>query len=147
HVVTEAVRTDLGQSKVISIMPPTAVAGALQRMQRPVDSPVNLSVAREIAQREGVKAIVAGDVTALGSGYVISIRLVSADSGSELAAYRASVDGTGQLLDAIDKLTRKLRGRIGESLKAVRDAPALDEVTTSSLDALRKYAEAVRASD
>jgi eukaryotic-like serine/threonine-protein kinase len=147
HVVTEAVRTDLGQSKVVSIMPPAAVASALQRMQRPVDTPVDLTLAREIAQREGVKAIVAGDVTPLGSSYVVSVRLVSADSGSELAAYRASADGTSQLLKVLDDLTRKLRGRIGESLKTVRDAPALDEVTTSSLEALRKYAEAVRASD
>jgi tetratricopeptide (TPR) repeat protein len=147
HVVTEAVRTNLGQSKVVSIMPPTAVAAALQRMQRPVDSPIDLALAREVALREGVKAIVAGDVTPLGSSYVVSIRLVSADSGSELAAYRTTVDGTGKLLDALDGLTRKLRGRIGESLKSVRDAPALDEVTTSSLDALRKYADAIRASD
>ncbi len=147
HVVTEAVRTDLGQSKVISIMPPSAIATVLQRMQRPVDTSVDLALAREIAQREGVKAIVAGDITPLGTSYVVSIRLVSADSGAELAAYRASADGTGELLKVLDELTRKLRGRIGESLKSVRDAPALDEVTTSSLEALRKYAEAVRASD
>jgi tetratricopeptide (TPR) repeat protein len=147
HVVTEAVRTDLGQSKVVSIMPPTAIAAALQRMQRPVDTSVDLTLAREIALREGVKAIVAGDITPLGTSYVVSIRLVSADSGAELAAYRASANGTGDLLKVLDELTRKLRGRIGESLKSVRDAPALDEVTTSSLEALRKYAEAVRASD
>jgi len=147
HVVTEAVRTNLGQSKVVSIVPPTAIAAALQRMQRPTDTPVDAALAREIALRENVKAIVAGDVTQIGTSYVVSIRLVSADSGSELAAYRASVADATQLLGAIDKLTRKLRGRIGESLKAVHDAPALDEVTTSSLDALRKYAEAVRASD
>ncbi|HEY9227352.1 MAG TPA: protein kinase, partial [Gemmatimonadaceae bacterium] len=147
HVVTEAVRTNLGQSHVVSIVPPTALVAALQRMQRPADTEVDLRLAREIALREGVKAIVTGDVTQLGAGYVVSIRLVSADSGSELAAYRASVDGTGELLGAIDKLTRKLRGRIGESLKTVRDAPALGDVTTSSLEALQKYAEAVRASD
>jgi Flp pilus assembly protein TadD len=145
--VTEAVRTNLGQSKVISIVPPTVIAAALQRMQRPTDTTVNLALAREIAVRENVKAIVAGDVTQIGTSYVVSIRLVSADSGSDLAAYRASVADASQLLGAIDKLTRKLRGRIGESLKAVHDAPALDQVTTSSLDALRKYAEAVRASD
>jgi eukaryotic-like serine/threonine-protein kinase len=72
---------------------------------------------------------------------------VSADSGSDLAAFQQTVDGPGALLDAIDRLTRKLRGRIGESLKAVRDAPPLDQVTTGSLDALRKYAEANRAID
>jgi len=147
HVVTEAVRTDLGQSKVISIMPPTAIREVLLRMDRKPDAPVDLALARDVAQRSGVKAIIAGDITPLGNSYVVSIRLVSADSGAELAAYRASADGTGDLLKVLDDLTRKLRGRIGESLKSVRDAPALDQVTTSSLEALRKYAEANRASD
>jgi len=147
HVVTEAVRTNLGQSNVVSIMPPTAIAAALGRMRRPPSTPVDLALAREIAQREGVKAIVAGDVTPLGAGYVVSVRLVAADSGGELAAYRKTINGPDQLLEAIDGITRQLRGRIGESLKAVRDAPALDHVTTPSLEALRKYAEATRAFD
>ena len=147
HVVTEAVRTNLGQSKAVSIMPPTAIAAALQRMQRPASGSIDISLGREIAVREGVKAIVGGSVTPLGSGYVVSIRLVSADSGGDLAAFQKTVNGTSELLDAIDDLTRKLRGRIGESLKSVRDTPALDQVTTSSLEALRLYAEATRASD
>ena len=147
HVVTEAVRTNLGQSKAVSIMPPTAIAAALQRMQRSASGSIDIPLGREIAVREGVKAIVGGSVTPLGSGYVVSIRLVSADSGGDLAAFQKTVNGTSGLLDAIDDLTRKLRGRIGESLKSVRDAPALDQVTTSSLDALRLYAEASRASD
>ena len=147
HVVTEAVRTNLSQSRVVSIMPPTAIASALLRMQRPTDTPIDAALGREIALREGVKAIVAGDVTQLGTSYVVSVRLVSADSGKELAAYRASVGDASELLEAIDGVTRKLRGRIGESLKAVRDAPALGDVTTSSLEALQKYAEAVRISD
>ncbi|HEV8446201.1 MAG TPA: protein kinase [Gemmatimonadaceae bacterium] len=147
HVVTEAVRTNLGQSKVVSIMPPTAIAAALQRMQKPASTNLDLGLAREVAQREGAKAVVDGSVTPLGSGYALSLRLVSADSGGELAGFQQTVDGPSQLLDAVDKLTRKLRGRIGESLKAVRDAPALDQVTTSSLEALKKYAEGVRAAD
>jgi eukaryotic-like serine/threonine-protein kinase len=147
HLVTEAVRTNLNESSVISIMPPSAIAAALVRMQRPSITTVDLPLAREIAQREGVKAIVAGGLTPLAGGYVVSIRLVAADSGNELAAFRKTVDAPSQLLDAIDELTRKLRGRIGESLKSVREAPALDQVTTSSLEALRKYAEANRAFD
>ncbi|HKW11929.1 MAG TPA: protein kinase [Gemmatimonadaceae bacterium] len=147
HLVTEAVRTNLNESSVISIMPPSAIAAALVRMQRPSITTVDLPLAREIAQREGVKAIVAGGLTPLAGGYVVSIRLVAADSGNELAAFRKTVDAPSQLLDAIDDLTRKLRGRIGESLKSVREAPALDQVTTGSLEALRKYAEANRAFD
>ena len=147
HLVSEAVRTDLGQSSVVSIMPPTAIAAALQRMKQPALSSLDLTLARDIAQREGVKAIVDGEVTRLGNGYVVAIRLVAADSGNELAAYRKTVDGPSQLLDAVDDVTRKLRGRIGESLKAVHDAPRLEEVTTSSLEALREYAEGSRAAD
>jgi eukaryotic-like serine/threonine-protein kinase len=147
HVVTEAVRTNLSQSKVVSIMPPTAIAGALARMQRPANTVVDMKLAQEIAQREGARAVVGGDITPLGAGYVVSLRLVSADSGAELAAYHVTVSGPDKLLDAIDNLTRKLRGRIGESLKSVADAPALDQVTTGSLDALRKYVEANRMID
>jgi len=147
HLVTEAVRTSLGQSSVVSLMPPTAIASALQRMERPALSRLDLTLARDIAQREGVKAIVDGEVTKLGNGYVVSIRLVAADSGNELAAYRTTVDAPSQLLDAVDAVTRKLRGRIGESLKTVRDAPRLEEVTTPSLEALRSYAEGSRAAD
>ena len=47
----------------------------------------------------------------------------------------------------MDRLTRQLRGRIGESLKSVNDAPALSQVTTSSLDALRAFAAGLRAND
>src|SRR2546427_12596279 len=43
------------------------------------------------------------------------------------------------------RLSRKLRERIGESLKSIRAAPPLEQVTTASLDALRRYSEGARA--
>ncbi len=146
-LVTEAVRTNLGQSRVVSIMPPTAIAAALQRMQRPPASPLTLDLAREIAEREGIKAIVDGAVRSIAGGYVLSLRLVSSDSASELAAYQETANGPEEILRAIDRLTRKLRGRIGESLRAVRASPRLEHVTTRSLEALRIYAEAAKSID
>jgi eukaryotic-like serine/threonine-protein kinase len=73
--------------------------------------------------------------------------LVSADSANELAAYQETANGPRELLETIDKITRKLRGKIGESLREVRGTPPLEQVTTPSLDALRKYAEAQRQID
>ncbi len=146
-LVTEAVRTNLGQSRVVSIMPPVAITGALQRMQRPPTSRLDLALARDIARREGVKAIVDGAIRSLAGGYVVSVRLVSVDSATELAAFQETADGPRELLSAIDKLTRKLRGSIGESLKDVRGSPPLERVTTPSFEALRIYAEAARALD
>jgi tRNA A-37 threonylcarbamoyl transferase component Bud32/tetratricopeptide (TPR) repeat protein len=146
-IVNEAVRTNLSQSRVISIMPPTAIAATLGRMQRPPASRIDLALAREIAQREGVKAIIDGSIRSIGSDYVISLRLVTADSAIERAAFQATASGTGELLEKIDELTRKMRGRIGESLRDVRDSPPIEQVTTPSFEALRIYAEATRALD
>ncbi len=145
--VTEAVRTDLGQSSVISLVPPSDVAAALTRMRRPETSRLDLPLARDIALREGIKAIVDGDLTPLSGGYLVTVRLVGAERGSELASYHETVDGPKELIPAVDKLIRKLRGKIGESLKAVHASPPLDQVTTPSLEALRKYVAGAHAND
>jgi tetratricopeptide (TPR) repeat protein len=146
-VVSEAVRTSLAESDVISIVNPTVVAAALGRMQRPTTTPVDLPLAREIAVREGAKAVVDGDVTPLGAGFVLSMRLVTADSGLELATFHETASGPNELLPKLDKLVRALRGRMGESLKRVHADPPLEQVTTRSLEALRKFAEGRRANN
>ena len=145
--VTEAVRTDLGQSSVVSVMSASAVGASLVRMQRPQTSRLDLPLAREVAQREGVKAVVDGDVRQLGGGFLVALRLVAAESGDELASFHETIDGPRELIPAVDKLTRELRGKIGESLKSVRANPALEHVTTPSLEALKRYAAGARASD
>jgi tetratricopeptide (TPR) repeat protein len=147
NVVSEAVRTELGQSKVLTVLSPTAVAGALQRMQRAPSTPVDLALAREVANREGAKAVVDGDITPLGAGFVVAMRLVSADSGAELAAFHETANDAKDLLPTIDHLARALRGKIGESLKSVHADPPLEQVTTRSLPALRKFVEGKRANN
>jgi len=146
-VVSEAVRTNLSQSRAVNVVSTSTVVGALQRMQRPATSRVDLALAREIAQREGIKAVVSGSVTPVGNGYIITASLVNAQSGDELAVFRESAANAGDIIPTVDKLTRQLRGKIGESLKSVADAPALAQVTTPSLDALRAFAAALRAND
>ena len=75
------------------ILSPAGVAATLRRMQRPPTARVDLALAREIAEREGVKAVVDGDVTPLGAGYVLTLRLVTADSGIELASFHGTANG------------------------------------------------------
>ena len=146
-VVSEVVRMELGQSRVIAVIPPTAIAASLGLMQRPPTSRVDLALGREVAQREGAKAVVDGDVTPLGSGFVVTLRLVSADSGLLLASFNETADSPRDLLPALNKLTRALRGKIGESLRRVHADPPLAQVTTTSLEALRRYAAGVRANN
>jgi eukaryotic-like serine/threonine-protein kinase len=146
-VVAEGVRANLAESRSLKLFNPASVGAALKRMQLPPTSRLDLTLARQLALREGAKAIVTGDVTGLGNGFVIALRLVAADSGTVLAAFQTTVDGPSKLVSGVDELTRKLRGKIGESLKSVQASPPLEQVTTSSYEALKAYTEGARAFD
>jgi len=139
-VIAEAVRADLGQSPVVSVVTPQAIAAALQRMQKPANTRLDTAIARQLAMREGIKAVVTGDIHSLvGGGYIITMRLVGADSGQQLASLNESAAGAKELIPTIGGMTRKLRGTMGESLNHVQASPELAQVTTASLPALIKY--------
>jgi tetratricopeptide (TPR) repeat protein len=118
----------------------------LDRMQRPRESAVYFPLAREIATREGARAIVDGEIVRLGSSYVLSARLVSAIDAQELATFRETAKDDASLVSAVGALSRSIRERVGESLKGIRRSSPLERVTTASLPALRKYVEATRLS-
>ena len=145
--LTEAFRVDLSESPTVKLMDPEMIASALRRMERLSTTPLDGALGREIAQRENVKAVVIGEIDPLGKGYVLSASLVVAADGSVLAAVRETAENDAELIGAIDRLSRRLRERIGESLKSIRATEALERVTTASLDALRKYTAGVQADD
>jgi tetratricopeptide (TPR) repeat protein len=142
--LTEAFRVDLSQSRTLRLLDPQEVGDALRRMERPGGVTITPALAREVAERTGVKAIVTGQIDPVGRGYVLSASLVAAGDGRVLTAFRESADNETALLPAIDRLSKKLRERIGESLTTIRANPQLEQVTTGSLEALRKYSEALR---
>jgi eukaryotic-like serine/threonine-protein kinase len=144
-VVTEALRTDLSQSKVVTLVQPADVQATLQRMRRPAGARLDAATARDVAMREGAAAVLEGDVTPIGTGVVLAVRLVDAADGRVLAAFRESAPDASGVIPAIDRLSRDVRTKIGESLRTIRAQGQLDDVTTASLPALRKYAEGVRA--
>jgi eukaryotic-like serine/threonine-protein kinase len=144
NVVTEALRIDLVRSPVIRLAEPARIAAVLARMQRADAGRLDAELAREVAIRDGLKAVLAGEVGSLGGGYVLSAELRAAADGAVLAGFRAVARDSTQLIDAVDELSRQVRDRVGESLRALRASAPLADVTTASLPALRKYAEATR---
>ncbi len=142
--VTELLRISLSESPVIRIADPARLTESLARMQLPPDTRIDEAVAREIAERESIKAVIAGEVVPLGDGYLVSARMVSA-TGGMLTAQQATAADAGELVAAVDDLSGKLRERIGESLRTIRRTLPLELVTTGSLRALRLYAQATQA--
>ena len=143
--LTEAFRIDLSQTRIVNLVSSAAIADALGRMQHNPAEPLTAQLARDVAAREGAKAVVAGDVNSVGAGFVLSARLLAASDGSELLALRETADDDRGLVAATDRLSRRLRERIGESLRSIRAGQPLERVTTTSLPALRLYSDGVRA--
>ena len=146
-VVAQAMRTSIGQSSAVQLVSAQDVGPALRRMTLPTTTRLTEQTARELAAREGIPLIITGQVAAVGAGFMITASLVTADSGRVLATLQRGANGAGDLLDAIDHVARDLRARIGESLRSVALAPALQSATTSSLVALREYSRGVQAGD
>lgn len=146
EVVTDALRIDLLGSPVVALVSDASVRETLGRMQRSATEPLDPELALEVAAREGYKAVIAGEVGAAGTGYVLTARILSPD-GQVLAGLRETAGTEAEILSAIDRLSSAIRARIGESLRSTRASEPLDRVTTSSLEALRAYSRAIRLAD
>jgi tetratricopeptide (TPR) repeat protein len=141
RVITEALRIDLLQSPSLRMAESGEVAAALRRMGGEPGAELTAPVALELAQREGLKAVITGEVRAVGDGYLLTARIVSAADGATLTAVRESARGSADLIDAVDRLSKGVRRGTGESLRDLRAADPLPRVATASLPALRLYAE------
>jgi tetratricopeptide (TPR) repeat protein len=142
--VTELFRVSMTQSPVVNVLEARQLAPILGRMKLDPGTRVDGSLAIEMAEREGLKAVFTGEVNSVGSGYVISAQLVGAD-GEVLTAHQESARDADGIFDAVDRLSQRLRERIGESLRTIRRNEPLFAVTTGSLEALRLYSQADRA--
>jgi len=142
--VAEALRTDLAQSRSLDVLTRTALREQLTLMRLPTEARIPFQLAQEIAQREGAKAILDGQVTQLGGGYVIAASLIATLDGAQLATFREVADDEDGLIAAIGRLGKAVRERAGESLREIQATRELERVTTGSLAALRKYVEGNR---
>ena len=146
ETVTELLRVDFAQTPTLTLMDPAQVSEVLRRMERDPATMITEALASEVAQREGIKAILAGDVRSIGDEYIVAARVVAATTGETLAAGRETANAAG-LIEAIDDLSASLRKKIGESLRSIRADAPLAQVTTGSTEALRIFAQADRANN
>jgi serine/threonine protein kinase/tetratricopeptide (TPR) repeat protein len=129
----------LQQSPFLSLFSDERVRETLRRMNRPPDERVIGPLARELAQREGVRAVLEGSIAALGSHYALMVSAVDARTGAALASEEEEAGSKEDVLKALDRLASRLRRRLGESLQSVQEDARLPEVTTPSLDALKAF--------
>src|SRR6266849_761444 len=121
----QALAVHLGQSPFLDIFSEDRVRDALRFMERPPDERVTRDVAREICVRQGIKAMLLGSISGMGSHYVISLEAVNAHTGDTIAQEQIEADGKEQVLKSVGQAASKLREKLGESLSSIQkfDAP------------------------
>ncbi|MGB8471863.1 MAG: tetratricopeptide repeat protein, partial [Candidatus Sulfotelmatobacter sp.] len=135
-----ALAVQLEQSPYLNIFPQERVRDTLRYMGHSPDERVTPDLARQVCQREGVKAVLNGTISAVGTQYVVGVDAVNCLTGDNLAREQVSVDKKEQVLGAVGKVASSLRSKLGESLASLQkfDAP-VEEATTSSLEALKYF--------
>ncbi|HEX3281064.1 MAG TPA: protein kinase [Pyrinomonadaceae bacterium] len=139
----QALAVQLGQSPFLNIYPEERVREALRFMGRSPDERVTRDVAREIGQRQGLKAMLSGSISSLGSHYVITLEAINVQSGDAIAREQGEADSKEQVLSTLGRVASQLREKLGESLGSIKkfDAP-IEQATTSSLEALKAFSQA-----
>ena len=136
----QALATQLAQSPFLNILSDQRVNETLRMMGRSPGDCISVDTAREICQRTGSTAVLAGSIASLGSEYVIGLNAMNCASGDSLAREEMQAGRKEDVLNALGKAATSMRGNLGESLTSIKkfDTP-VEQATTSSLEALKAY--------
>lgn len=136
----QALAVQLEQSPFLSIFSDERIRETLRYMNRSQDERLTVPVAREICQRQGLKALLTGSISSLGSHYVISLEALNAYTGDAIARQQVEAESKERVLTALGNAASNLREKLGESLRTLNkyDAP-IEQATTSSLEALKAF--------
>src|ERR1041385_331658 len=136
----QALAAQLGQSPFLDIFSDDRVRESLKFMNLSPDTHLTRDIARDICARQGIKAMLLGSISGVGSHYVVSLEAVNSQTSDMIAIEQFEVDGKDQVLKSLGQHASRLREKLGEELSTIKrfDAP-IENVTTSSLEALRQY--------
>jgi eukaryotic-like serine/threonine-protein kinase len=137
-----ALSISLRQSPFLNVLSDAQVAKTLEQMALPTSAKVTPEVARDLCQRAGSKAYVAGSISSLGNEYVLGLKAVDCQGGDALAEEQATTASKEKVLEVLGRASSSLRANLGESLRSVQKFNVPIEVTTSSLEALKSYSMA-----
>ncbi len=141
-----ALEVAIAQSQYVNVYPRDRVAATLQRMRRPPASRLDETLAAEVAERENVRGLLACDIAQLGNTYSLTARLIRPETREAVLTESVTAASKDGILTALGELATRVRANLGESVASMSDqSKPLPSITTSSLDALKLYADAMIA--
>jgi hypothetical protein len=138
-----AMQRELGNSGFLQVVPSERVDDVLRLMKKPVNTPLDEAMAREVCLRDGtIQELVIGQVEKLGSVYLLSATVVDPITGAILQSVSEEAATTTAIPRAVRRLSNLVRNVAGESLAQIKESNAkLEQATTPSLRALQLYSQ------
>ena len=142
--LTDMLVTDLSQSPEIEVLTTDRLYQILKDMNRLDERITSFDVVQQVAERGDVKSVLLGSFVKAGENIRISVRLQEVESGRVLATERVEGVGESSIFPMVDDLTRRIKTRfeIPQTADAELDRD-LNEVSTTSIEAYRNYAEGI----
>jgi eukaryotic-like serine/threonine-protein kinase len=140
ETLKEALSAKLLESPFLNIYSDEMVRESLKLMGRQTSAKITSDVGREICLRRGLKAMIAGSISAMGNSYVIQLKAVEAQTGTVLTGVEIEAANKEEIIRQLGIAAANLRGKVGERLGTIENFNVpLDQATTSSLEALKAY--------
>jgi tetratricopeptide (TPR) repeat protein len=116
---------------------PRGEAAAIAARHVRVGASLDERAARLVANREGIRVILAGAIDRVGSGYRLHVRALDPDREDPIAVAQATASSKGDVLSAVDEVASDIRKALGDAAPSTRHAA--ETFTASSLEAVRAY--------
>ncbi len=140
ETLRQGLAIQLEQSPFLSLIADERIHRTLRLMGQPAGAPLTPEIALDICVRTGSAAVLEGSIAPIGSQYVLGLRAKNCRTGDVLDEEQAQAARKEDVLNALSRIARKFRTRVGESLTTVeRHSTPLDEATTPSLEALKAF--------
>lgn len=144
----QALIIQMEQSPFLHVLSNDKTAETLKLMNRKAGDGLLPEVAHEVCIRSNSQALLAGSIAAIGNQYLITLRATNCQNGETLASAEAEADSRNQILSSLSSVANKLREKLGESGTSVQKfSRPLEQVTTSSLEALQAYTQGIKLED
>ena len=141
----QGMAVQLEQSPFLSLISDERIHRILRLMGQPAEAPLTPEIALDICVRTGSAAVLEGSIAPIGSQYVVGLRAKNCRTGDILDEEQVQAARKEDVLNALSRIARRFRTRVGESLTTVEKySTPLDEATTPSLEALKAYSASVK---
>jgi eukaryotic-like serine/threonine-protein kinase len=138
----DLVSAALDQSEIVATVPREQIRVALQNAGKSTNARVDAELAKELAYRSAVRAVLEGKIGRLGRGYSVVLRVVDAESLQVILAERAVAKNQDDLIPTLGRLAEKLRAGLGERREALRATRPMGAAATPSFEAYRLFVRA-----